>query len=172
VTDHLLPQLETALDAAAMREVFRNIYGEEAEVCGCEVSHIRYKPGQKCIVGYSLRLRSAATGAVIGQYITGRVYPPCASGAHFTKAIARPLTSVEIGKPINHIPELSMILWAFPNERKLSGLRRLSDRKVLQQDILPGVFPQEAILEIQTKPVHYVPENGYIVRLDVRLPET
>ncbi|MDX1984776.1 MAG: aminoglycoside phosphotransferase family protein [Bryobacteraceae bacterium] len=168
MNDPSLPQLATALDAAAMAGILGRQCLAPAgrfQVRDCRISHIRYRPGRTCLIGYELRVRDMSRGEEFHHLLCGRMGEPAASAHQWRKALARPMAPVAAGAPVTHIPEMAMVVWAFPNERKLRGLARLLDPAVLRSEVLPALLHGEEVRAAASELVHYVPEHGCVVRV-------
>jgi hypothetical protein len=175
--DAALPALATALDPARMQAALATLVETRAlagakrvRVERCRVERVRYKPGRSCLVSYTLELRADGAGDVFEQVLCGRVYPPGGSASRYAKALRAPLESVAVGTPVAHLPSLDMVVWAFPNERKLTSLARLTDDAWLRSRTLPALVtrvlgPQWRLEDAEHTIVHYVPEHTCTVRV-------
>ncbi|BDC52110.1 hypothetical protein F183_A44250 [Bryobacterales bacterium F-183] len=165
--DPTLPQLETALDPIRMQGVLSASWlSERFEILHCEIGHVRHKPGRNCLIRYDVALRDRACGQHSVQMLCGRVYEPGQSESRWTRATQQPLMKVEAGSTLAHLPQLGMVLWAFPNERKLRGLDVLLDPVRLREQVLPVMFGQ-SVQALQTEVIRYIPEHACTVRAQV-----
>jgi hypothetical protein len=178
--DAALPSLATALDARRMRNVLAMRFRALADappglrIEDCRIERVKYKPGRSCLVCYALDLRDEASDRRYEQVLCGRVYPANESASRYTKAAREPLAAASIGTALVHLPALDMVLWAFPNERKLASLARLTDPAHLRHDTLPALVaalhgPGWRIEQSAHALVHYVPEHTCTVRVDLDL---
>ena len=178
--DAALPRLALALDPAHMREelgtrLMRGMASQPTasiEVERCRVERVRYKPGRSCLVCYALDVRLGGGEETSEQILCGRMYPPNESASRYRKAMQAPLSTAGVGSPLMHLPDLDMVVWAFPNERKLAGLQRLTNDAWLRVRTLPALVTQlhgpDWRLEHSThRLVHYVPEHTCTVRADL-----
>ena len=123
-----LPQLPLILDADAMRDLLGNAMFESSRdrtrylVRHCEIMQIRYKPESSCMVSYRLDIEHVETGERAEQILCGRAFPKERAQSQWEKAATRALVQPRFGKPLVHLPEIEMILWAFPNDRKIHTL--------------------------------------------------
>jgi thiamine kinase-like enzyme len=180
--DAALPRLALALDPVRMREeltahLTRGATDRDAaaiSIESCRIERVRYKPGRSCLVCYALDLRVEGEGTS-EQLLCARMYPPNESVSRYRKAAQAPLAATGVGAPLLHLPDLDMVVWAFPNERKLTGLERLTNGAWLQARTLPALVPQLhgpdwRLERCAHRIVHYVPEHTCTVQatLDVR----
>jgi tRNA A-37 threonylcarbamoyl transferase component Bud32 len=141
-SDRVLPQLASALDARAMRRVFEQTLlagGESAELTTCDIERVKYRPGRNCVIGYKLELREPATGARHEQRLCAGIYAPGEARARYDKASGEAHTASARFAPVSLIAPLNMVVWAFPNERKLSALPVMTDPARLREELLPAV---------------------------------
>ena len=173
MTDSHLPQLETALDPAAMRSLLAQAClapKNRFEPRECRIGQVRYKPGRNCLIKYDMLLHDTQRDEPVRQIWTGRMYGPGESASRWSKALCRPSTVVATGPSLCHIVQLGMVVWAFPNERKLDGLQVLFDARRLEEEVLPAALGARAGVLGKPELVRYVPEHGCTVRVRVSLP--
>jgi Phosphotransferase enzyme family len=183
--DDFLPRLAEALDSEAMAPRFqRELFGHGLAhpeiddphylVESCHIERTRYQPGKRCAIGYRLVIRDLQTGKAHDHYLCGRVFEPGASSERFAKYRRQPLETPLIGPPLLHIEELEMILWSFPNDRRLSALPILVDESRLAKEIVPELVRNWwgegwSITELSSSIASYVHERRCSVRLALRL---
>jgi aminoglycoside phosphotransferase len=113
--DAAVPQRDLLLDGVAVADRLAEALG--APIGRCEPIRARYQ------VGRSLRVLYALDGDLVAL----RTFPGARSREVYERA--RPTARTRAGLPaVAHDPELGAVLFAFPNDRKLSGLRVLADR--------------------------------------------
>ncbi len=170
MNDARLPQLETVLDPGAMLGVLATeCLSPGFEARSCRVSHVRYKPGRNCLIRYDLTI-AGARGAETEQILCGRAYSPGESEPRWLKALEAPMVDVPAGRPVVHIPRLSMVVWSFPNERKLRGLELLLDPQWLRETALPAILGA-SVADVSSEMVRYIPEHGCTVRVRAELTD-
>lgn len=185
--DKALPQLATALDAGAMQSIFEQTLfvqiAPEDEVApstgqfqirACQIERIKYKPGQNCLICYQLTIHDALTQEDSDQILCSRIYESGSGYAHFVKARTQSLVVPQFGHPLFYLPGLEMVVWVFPNDRKLGALPKLMDQTCLQQEVLPEMVAanfgdQWQITELAQQLVHYVPEHTCTSRVQLQL---
>ena len=88
--DHLpapaLPQLKTTTDAGLMLEIFRghlrSVPGKAWDIRSCEISRVRFHPGQHAVIQYILRIADPHNGQERDQWVTGELHPEVYPDAH------------------------------------------------------------------------------------------
>ncbi|MBL8241575.1 MAG: phosphotransferase [Bryobacterales bacterium] len=168
VMDPHLPQLEILLDPEAMLAEFSREWvraGGAYKPLRCEIGMVRHKPGKNCLVRYELVIADRERGSQLRQTLCARAYGEGGSAMRWEKAKAQPLTDVAAGPALAHMARLGLVVWAFPNERKLRGLEVLLDVSRLRLEILPGVLGVEHVGDVRSEVVRYVPEHGCTVRV-------
>jgi hypothetical protein len=185
--DKALPQLSRALDTAVMQAVFQQtIFGEMREgtitsdnrfqIRNCWIERVKYKRGQNCLICYRLEIQDTLTQTIHEHIVCGRIYPPGEALSRLAKAQSQPLSQPKFGRPLLHVPALEMVVWAFPNDRKLDGLPRLMDLDYLKGQLLPEVVaanfgPGWHIAGISQQLVHYAPEHTCTIRVQLQLQQ-
>jgi hypothetical protein len=183
--DTSLPQLPIVLDADLMAHEFdRRMFGSEADigrdiadrfrVDDCRIERIKYKPGYNCLVYYRLTITNRHCGESANQLLCGRIYSAGGSRSRYAKARRDALAVPGFGPALFHIEPLDMVVWAFPNDRKLHGLAALTDGGRLQTDLLPEIVSSRwgadwRIEDAAPTLVHFVPEHTCCIRVDLRL---
>jgi thiamine kinase-like enzyme len=182
--DNVLPHLHTALEPCAMKEVFskallsnNSVDTTRFRLESCDIGRVKYKPGKNCMIYYTLHLRNNITHGKETQLVCARFYPQGDSASRYEKAKRETLVKPSIGEAILHVPELEMVLWAFPNDRKLQHVTKLMDDTFLQEALLPSVIAAQVgrewkIAELNHELVHYAPEHTCTVRAHLRLRHT
>ena len=129
--DSKLPELAVAADAAAMKDVFAQLYAASAVpsvVEGCRIARIRYREHARCLVQYALTLRSTATGASTEQWVSGTMYADRGRAERLWRESTAGVAQREpcgVIPPAGYIPELHMAFDLFPHDRKLPHAARL-----------------------------------------------
>ncbi len=177
--DAALPQMATALNAAAMREVFQRRFfaaphEQRFQIRACDIVRIKHKLGQNCLVCYRLDMLDTQTQENGEQILCARIYEPGGARSRFAKAQSQALAALPFGQPLMHLPELEMVVWTFPNDRKLHGLPKIVDPVFLQHELLPEAIAAHwghhwKIAELTCNVVHYVPEHTCTVKVEAHL---
>ena len=175
-TDAALPFLAVALDAQTMRGVFeqhlRTRQGNDIAVIACEIERVKYRPRRNCIFAYKLKLRDAAGERE--QRLCGGLYAPDDAVARYEKALLQASVATVDFAPVTFMRPLNMVLWAFPNERKLTALPLISDATQLREHSLPEVVQARwgegwEIVEFSSHISNYFPEHTCCVSVAMTL---
>jgi len=175
--DATLPQLADVLNPSKMMEVFQEEFFPERgrfQIQDCSIERVKYKPGKNCLLCYQLEIRDRVTQQVGWQRFCTRIFAKGGAISRFSKAQSQAVVMPLFGKPVSHIPALDMVIWAFPNDRKLHGLPKITDPIFLKDRMLPGLIrstlgPGWSISELSNEVVHYVPEHTCTVRVCLQL---
>lgn len=171
--DHMLKQFEPALLAghAPGRENASTRY----RLLGCQIGRIKYKRGFRCTIGYRLSVEDRRNAETFEHRLSGRLYAPGEAHSHFESATRKPLVDPVFGPPMFELPSLDMVVWSFPNDRKMKGLASITDTEVLREELLPAIIREHwggtwSIDSVSHSIASYVPEGRCCVRavLDLR----
>ncbi len=169
IQDKKLPQLSAVLDAGLMKYVFEKVL-IRLEVEECQIIQSRYKPERNCLISYRLQIRDGITNERQEQILCARVFPAGESLSRFTKAQKQTLVAPKFGNALTHLSDLEMVVWAFPNDRKLTGLPYISDVNRLRAEILPAAFGDNfQINSLSSEIIHYVAEHTCTVKVNLAL---
>src|SRR5947207_11454455 len=130
------PQLAIATDPARMLEVFRRhlkpVWGKAIHIQDCTPFRFRCRQSSlRCVLQYTLRVIDAGTGRQWDQWVTGLVYADKGEAERMWQEMRGGAARREIPEswltfePIDFIPELQMLVQAFPYDRKLPNLSRV-----------------------------------------------
>jgi len=178
--DETLPQLPMALDASVMLEKFQATMFETEQfshrfrVTDCEVVYVKYKPQKPCTVCYQVVIRDISTNQVHTQLHSARIFESGGSTPRYTNAQHLPLIPPYCGKALIHIPEFEMVIWSFPNDRKLGALPQLTNPGLLQEQLLPELIVQLfgqgwTIIRATTEVMNYVPRYSCTVKVMIQM---
>ena len=182
--DPSLPHLSTALDEMEMANRFQKLlfiaepHSKNAArvrhwVKRCQIERVKYKAGQKCLVNYLLQIQDVQTRQICQQRLSTRLFPEGESRLRFQKAQSEPLVMPPFGQAVMHLPELEMVIWSFPNDRKIGSVNSLmtlppNQVALVKQAICDRLNAQIVNIE-RPELVHYVPEHTCTVRLQMTL---
>ncbi|MFQ5628505.1 MAG: hypothetical protein ACE5I1_07075, partial [bacterium] len=148
--DPALPNMPTALDTNAMRDILQSRVvsppqvgaGAEAryEIRDCAIVRVKYKAGRYCQVSYQLDMFDRVQQKEIRQILSARVYQRGVSQSRYQKAMKQNLAPTNLDEPVYHLPELDMVIWVFPNDRKLNKLAPFVDRNSVEKNVLPEII--------------------------------
>ncbi len=161
--DRELIGLRTLLDASAFTELLQQSHPDAKIEEACPY-YVRYKPGTSCLVGYHVRAGELRT----------EVYARCHHPDSRDKATkGERLTSIPsaLGPGIVVRPDLNLVIYAFPNDHEIRGLRRMFERglnRVRVKRLLPD---HRALWNGTLTRIRYKPERRCVAKLCVdRLP--
>ena len=162
-------------DPGRMKDILQHrlspFCNERIIIKSCELGYTRYKTYRKpssyikstLSICYHLKVTNPTTRVSGEQIVYARAYLDNRSKTAFANMKAFPTNSAGFEKPYQHLPDLDMIVWLFPNDPALSHLTECIDpakvRRHLPYDRLPpGLDGPEDILEVKAEVVHYRPE--------------
>lgn len=141
----------------------------EYVVDACLIGEKRYKPGRSFVLSYDLHLRNKETGSSYVQVIAARLCRPTKGLLEFHQANQRKLSLTPGLEPVGYLPETEMVVWTFPNDRRLTALPQLLDAEYLIAYLSPkldamGLDHTCTITAIETDILHYLPERSCMIR--------
>ena len=138
LADAALPGLAVALDPVAMAARFAAGFEERARgaaprVRACVVEEVYYRPGRHCGVLYRLSLDAPAERDreewLYARLLPGELLRERHQRAHDAVLAAGATALVRTAlDPVSLWEDPGMILWVFPNDPRLPGVRQLADR--------------------------------------------
>jgi len=171
--DNKLPLLRVVTDLGVMRETLQRelpaFSSGRLQLGHLNIKQLDYKPGKRCCVCYNLRVKESDSGNETRQLLLGVVEANGAAEAKYLKEKNGGLFQPSFFPAIHWLPDLNMMLWAFPNDPKIKGLPRLFDheslKKLLQQSLETlNIEPGFALREVDTTLVKYVPQRRCTLR--------
>jgi Phosphotransferase enzyme family len=178
--DLQLPQLSTILDSEAMRNTLWDSMFESAKdrdcflIRHCDIIQVRYKPASSCMVSYRLEVENVITGEKGQQILCGRAFPEGRSQPQWEKASTQALVQPRFGLPLIHLPEVEMVLWSFPNDRKMRTLPAAVDATRSASDTPPSWLSEHVgtgwqVGDTRSRVMHYVGEHTCTVQTSLDL---
>jgi aminoglycoside phosphotransferase (APT) family kinase protein len=137
LADPALPHLAAALDPEFMVQRFADGFAERARgpaphVHACAVEEVYYRPGRHCGILYRLRL-NGHDAPEREEWLYARMLPHDQLRSRYEKALdavvaagASALVSTAL-EPVSLWDRPGMLVWTFPNDPKLPGLRAMAD---------------------------------------------
>jgi thiamine kinase-like enzyme len=174
--DPQFPQLQAALDSPLMQGLLQNAllgpldnHGHGLTVDACLIEEKRYKPGKSCVLSYRLQLHDVRTGTSREQLVSASLCKPEKGLEEVNRARSQPLYLTPGLQPLAYLPETEMVVWSFPNDRKLTHLPKLLDVEYLASHLPKkfeklGVDESSEITGIRTELLHYLPERSCMIR--------
>ena len=171
--DPLIPGLSRLLNWNSFKHLLNNrLGGALGPIAAGDIVYVRYKPGTNCIIAYSLEcarenLWRSSRFLVYAKVFTEDDYPTA-----LEKSRQRRWIRVSGLEPFIPLTAEKSILYVFPNDPVIEGLRLLSDSKKLQRILYENLerYPETRwrISDKRTRltPVRYKPERRMVVRCD------
>jgi hypothetical protein len=182
VHDEHLRHLPVALNTAAMKPILQTLlFGSDssAHIRACHIERVRYKPENNCLICYRLEIEDRAAQVRTEQLLTARLYEAGGSHSRFARAnqaqangsLAQPVHPALA--PVYHLPALDMVVWVFPHDRKLAGLRQVVDPGHLHRVLLPRLIEEHLggdwrLATASHAVVHYNPEHTCMIRVQLQ----
>ena len=154
--DPALPGLAVLLDLEALADKLQYTMGLEIEAI--QATYTRYKPGTNCLVAY----RTKTSEGDIDFY--ARAYHSTAQHK-LDKAHQQAHNNGSTKSKVMTLDDLAVVIYPFPNDRKLGVLPRLFEAKA-RQHLLAKILPNHPSLWTATlQHLRYKPERRYVARL-------
>lgn len=177
----VLRNLAITLDAQQMLRIFQErIFKENSkstehlQIKDCRIERIKHKPEIYCLICYRLIIKDRNSGHELEQILTGRVYREEKSAYKYLQAQNVNLVDTSLIKPLMYFEDLDMVLWTFPNDRRLPGLPALTRPDFLKRKRLPDLVSTHLgegweIRNFSHSIVKYTPEKTCMVRVQMEL---
>ncbi|MCH9031293.1 MAG: phosphotransferase [candidate division Zixibacteria bacterium] len=181
--DDQLKGLSLLLSADKMKLTLAEILKIPAnKISKFSVNYIRYKPSTNCLAAYSFRIDKNANGNIeLPNHLSEEeiiFYGKCYTESDYSNATSkvnakRWIDRVNIAS-VTTLDEKNVILYFFPNDALLEGLRILSDPRKIQRLLYEKLdaFPQEiwriSDRRLKITPVRYKPERRAVLRCETR----
>ena len=169
--DRHLEKLSTVLDRDKMISVLKKTeIGNNGHLVATsfEPHYWRYKPNLNCISIFTLSARQRKE--VFRQLYYGKAYSRFPFADSGKTLFSRSYFPTSPFRPVLVMKDLSMICFAFPNDRVLKSLKWLADprklRRLLAEHLLNGQTQEARIplKKLSLEPVRYVPEKRCLLR--------
>jgi hypothetical protein len=178
LADPALPGLVIAGDPDAMRDVFQRhlrSFGRPHRLRYCRLFRVRYRRADRCVLQYTLGLVEPDTGRERSEWVTGVMH-----AGDRTRRIWDKLQSADLGtipdavatlEPFSFVPDLGMLVQAFPYDRRLPTLPLLMSGP--PPELEPSLLARFGRGDWQTEawnvePVRYRAGLGATLRLTTR----
>jgi len=184
-TDPLFPQLATAADPLAMRDIFRAhlrpLVERSPEILSCRLSRIRYRRNERCLLQYTLHLVDRNTGVERDLPVTGIVYAnkeraerawSKLRAAGSDQGAPTPFSAFEA---VAFVPQLAMLVHVFPHDRRLPSLPLLAAgpspklEAALLERLGPGTWSAKSWA---VESVRYREQLSAVLRYELRARDT
>lgn len=173
--DSQLPGLTVMLDQDLIASVFsEHLNGPYAEFGRSEIRYVRYKRSTSCIIAYALDYPfDLPVGGrqllLYGKLYTDADYENAAAKARAHRWIELPGT-----RPVVDLPEQRCLMYLFPNDCVIEGLRLLSDPKKIQRLLYQYLeqYPETrwriSDRKLRLVVTRYKPERRAVLRCETR----
>jgi hypothetical protein len=171
--DCTFPQLAVVLDEArfaACLQARLHAMDPAVEIRGVKVKRVYYKPGRSCRLTFTAKMRGPG-GARGEQLYFAKIFPEPKPESAYRRALQTASTPPEFGPAVALLPELGMVLWAYPNDPSVPGLATLASRDAVAERLRrdPAAFglpPGGELLDLRLGVGKYVPGQrcGYRYR--------
>jgi aminoglycoside/choline kinase family phosphotransferase len=135
----------------------------------CRVAYIRYRPNGYCVVRYVITYQKRLGGTPQELFWYGVCFTPETFTNPYRVILAKPWVKPTFGPPFIALTDYKTLLFAYPNDRRLDGLRIL-DREDTLRKFLCNHLPEErwpsADEKLATTVVRYKPENRAVLRCE------
>jgi len=174
-TDPDLPGLSAVLDPQMMQKVIaRERRDPEVEITGCRIEYLRYKPETNCIVSYALDWRDRSSQETGTAHFYAKAFRPDDFAHASVKADLGRRLEVPRFPAVMSEAGLCTVLYFYPNDAGLDGLRLIAEPKKVQRILYERVpyLPQSewriSDRRLQLTLVRYKPEKRAVLRIDTR----
>jgi len=177
--DCTFPQLGIVFDSerfAATLQASADFAAAGIAVRSLKLKRVYYKPGQSCRITFEAKLRDAA-GRKVEQFFFARMLAEGKLEPALVRARKVAMTAPALGPALTSVPELGMLLWAYPNDPNLPGLATLASpdavaQALRQRPLAFGLAPGGDVADIRMGIGKYVPGQrcGYRYRVRWRTP--
>ena len=179
--DKQLPLLGVVTNTFAMRKTFQRQLPGFAEgrlqINGLNIKQLDYKPGKRCCICYKLRIKEVASGSEARQMLLGVIETNGGAETRYLKARDEADFQPAFVPAIHWLPELNMVLWAFPNDPQIKRLSAIVDKRGLREILQKNwsklsIPPEFSLNDIETAVVKYVPQRRCTLRHVLRLEQS
>lgn len=137
--DPKLPQLAMAIDPATMaqrlEENFQPTLAQlDCRVEGSSIERIQYRRGRRCRLLYRLNLRDRH-GEKKEQWFLGKLGRVGQARRQYEEALAAGNLQNGLWPAVSLLSDLEMVVWTFPNDPEMLGLRQATDLNFVQAQI-------------------------------------
>ncbi len=169
--DDILNGMKHLFDTKSMLEHMSLWLEDSVEyTVSCLVNYVRYKPRTNCIVAYKLQCVSA-DGSNITVLCYGKTFTDSEYDSASSKSKSKKWGTTDKTPGVYLIPEYSAILYRFPNDAILDGLRDFNSPKKIQRALYRHLseFPEEnwriSDRKLRVDAVSYKPERRAVLRI-------
>lgn len=169
--DDRLPGLADMLNADKVRLILKEKLTDVAgAITGCQISYIRYKPLTNCIVAYSLTYKSEHSDVAREILCYAKIHTDSDFKNAAEKAKSHRWMEIDPLPATLILTEFNAVIYFFPNDSIIDGLRLLSDPKKIQRILYEHYdkYPEKewriSDRRLKFTPVRYKPERRAVLR--------
>jgi len=178
--DRHLPQLARALDAAwmkpALQEFFRREYPDRGlQVERVNIGKVYHKPGKDCRITYDVHCRDREN-KIYSMWFQTKMSANGKDRAGDREGMPRAWPGCGFWKPVSVWPEMDMVLFTFPYDRKLPHLGYLLETEWVKRQVDAnlagfGFAGNAECREVTCKKVKYMPGKRCVLRYEIAVAE-
>lgn len=168
--DAALAGFESALRPDLFAGVAAQLLPPDARIVDCRLAYLRYKPGTNAVVLHELTLADRPDPVLVhAKCYTGSDYAVAREKARTLRLIETPC-----GSPAGRDDAHRMLLFQFPNDQVLDGMRFATHPKKIQRTLYAhdGTIDEAdwriSDSRLRISPVRFKPEKRAVVRVDTR----
>jgi aminoglycoside/choline kinase family phosphotransferase len=139
------------------------------EILDCRVAYIRYRPDDNCVVRYVITHQKRLRDTPQERFWYGVCFTPETFTDAHRMVLAKPWVKPTFGPPFIALTNYKTLLFAYPNDRWLDGLKSLDCEDTLRE-FLCNHLPEErwpsADENLATTVVRYKPESRAVLRCE------
>jgi hypothetical protein len=176
VLTRALPGLHEALTASAMAPRLSGMLADDWELLACSPGKALVEPGEGATLQYRLELRRRNSNEIVEHIVAGRIFPTEETAGHWLSEVDELAGRLggrddlrAVARPALLVPELRLVLHAFPLDPALPGLVPATDPVALAETLgplltsaVPGLHLQNCRAEV----VRYRPD-GCVLRYEL-----
>ena len=172
--DPCFPQTPKIYDMGLMARIFQdNLFADSpfdsSVVESCKIKNQRHKAGKNFVIAFDLVLFNTQTGRRQQQVVSGRF---CRGGLgllELSQERERHQNKTGTQSAVLYLPEVELMAWVFPQDRKLVHLARIMDEAFLKTYLnvmlpLLDCAADSHIDDVQMEVLHYLPERSCMIR--------
>jgi len=177
INDPCFPQIERASDVVYMRELLQQMLFSNPAAGSvdsflielCQIANKRHKPGRSFVLSYRLIVRDDENDERFEQIVSARL---CKTGQGLQELDSERKAyrkNLEEDSAVLYLHQLEMLLWLFPEDRKLVHLSKIMNQGLLKSH-LGGILPllnvgqSSQLLDVYPEVLHYLPERSCMIR--------
>lgn len=181
--DQTLTDLVRSLSGESFTKPAAENLGVDPESLSLRPYYVRYKPEANCLIGFNCEIAAGAKPADFkDDFTAAALYAKLYTKTDYPQAVAKAMSRRWLNgytlEPFVAVPESCAILYFFPNDALLEGLRLVSDPKKIQRALYDcGANSPELAAEnwrisdrrLRARIVRYKPERRAVVRCQTKI---